>query len=411
MANKKLKLLYLARFLHEETDEQHPKTLQDMLAYLAAQGITAERKSVYDDLELLSLYGLDVQSVRGKTYGYFLGPRDFQLPELKLLIDVVQASPWRSRNKSMELIAKLEHLTSRPNARQLRRQVYVMDRVRTPNDQLYYAVDGLHTAINDDRQVMFRYFDWRPDGGKEYRRDGALYCVDPVALCVDRHYYLVSYDPTIQDYRHYRVDRMEGLSVTDTPRDPLPENFDLGRYVKTLFDRYNGRTETVHLRFDRALLNVVMDRFGADAHIRPDGNWIAVTAPVEVGPTFYGWLAQFGPQAELTAPAAVRTEFAAHCRAILELYQSQPPPLRYQCEPVRRLVVAIRSFCLRRPLFFQQRKKRGKETPPKTTFLDFLARLRPLFIPLVFWHANKAPIKFHLNIASSLLLFSPPLLL
>ena len=114
---------------------------------------------------------------------------------------------------------------------------------------------------------------------------------------------------------------MEGLTVTDTPRDPLPENFDLGRYVKTIFDMYNGRTETVHLRFDRALINVVMDRFGADAHIRPDSNWIAVTAPVEVGPTFYGWLAQFGPQAELTAPAAVRTEFAAHCRAILELYQ------------------------------------------------------------------------------------------
>ena len=221
----------------------------------------------------------------------------------------------------MELIAKLEHLTSRPNARQLRRQVYVMDRVRTHNEQLYYAVDGLHTAINDNRQVTFRYFDWRPDGGKEYRRDGALYRVDPVALCVDRHYYLVSYDPAIQDYRHYRVDRMEGLTVTDTPRDPLPENFDLGRYVKTIFDMYNGRTETVHLRFDRALINVVMDRFGADAHIRPDGNWIAVTAPVEVGPTFYGWLAQFGPQAELTAPAAVRTEFAAHCRAILELYQ------------------------------------------------------------------------------------------
>lgn len=321
MANKKLKLLYLARFLHEETDEQHPKTLQDMLAYLAARGITAERKSVYDDLELLSLYGLDVQSVRGKTYGYFLGQRDFQLPELKLLIDVVQASPFLTRNKSMELIAKLEHLTSRPNARQLRRQVYVMDRVRTHNEQLYYAVDGLHTAINDDRQVTFRYFDWRPDGGKEYRRGGALYRVDPVALCVDRHYYLVSYDPAIQDYRHYRVDRMEGLTVTDTPRDPLPENFDLGRYVKTIFDMYNGRTETVQLRFDRALINVVMDRFGADAHIRPDGDRIAVTAPVEVGPTFYGWLAQFGPQAELTAPAAVRAEFAAHCRAILELYQ------------------------------------------------------------------------------------------
>ena len=321
MANKKLKLLYLARFLQEETDEQHPKTLQDMLSYLAAHGITAERKSVYDDLELLSLYGMDVQSVRGKTYGYFLGQRDFQLPELKLLIDVVQSSPFLTQSKSMELINKLEHLTSRPNARQLRRQVYVLGRVRTHNEQLYYAVDGLHTAINDDRQVTFRYFDWQPDGSKAYRRDGTLYCVDPVALCVDRHYYLVSYDPAIEDYRHYRVDRMEGLTVTDTPRDPLPEGFDLGRYVKTIFDMYNGRTETVRLRFDRALTNVVIDRFGADAHIRPDGDSVVVTAPVEVGPTFFGWLAQFGPQAELLSPEDVRQEFAAHCRTTLSLYQ------------------------------------------------------------------------------------------
>lgn len=321
MANKKLKLLYLARFLQEETDEQHPKTLQDMLSYLAAHGITAERKSVYDDLELLSLYGMDVQSVRGKTYGYFLGQRDFQLPELKLLIDVVQSSPFLTQSKSMELINKLEHLTSRPNARQLRRQVYVLGRVRTHNEQLYYAVDGLHTAINDDRQVTFRYFDWQPDGSKAYRRDGALYRVDPVALCVDRHYYLVSYDPAIEDYRHYRVDRMEGLTVTDTPRDPLPEGFDLGRYVKTIFDMYNGRTGTVRLRFDRALTNVVIDRFGADAHIRPDGDSVVVTAPVEVGPTFFGWLAQFGPQAELLSPEDVRQEFAAHCRTTLSLYQ------------------------------------------------------------------------------------------
>lgn len=320
MANKKLKLLYLARYLQEETDERHPRTVQDMIAYLERCGISAERKSIYDDLELLTLYGMDVQSVRGKTYGYFLGDRDFQLPELKLLIDVVQASPFLTQGKSMELIAKLEKLTSRPNARQLRRQVYVMDRVRTHNEKLYYAIDGLHTAINDDRKVTFRYFDWTPEGGKAYRRGGALYEADPVALCVDRHYYMVAYDPAISDYRHYRVDRMESLTVTDTPRDPLPENFDLGKYVRTIFDMYSGRTETVQLRFDRQLINVVMDRFGADAHIHADGDRIAVTAPVEVGPTFYGWLAQFGAQAELVSPAPIRRDFADHCRQIMAMY-------------------------------------------------------------------------------------------
>ena len=321
MANKKLKLLYLARYLQEETDERHPRTVQDMIAYLERCGISAERKSIYDDLELLTLYGMDVQSIRGKTYGYFLGNRDFQLPELKLLIDVVQASPFLTQGKSMELIAKLEKLTSRPNARQLRRQVYVMDRVRTHNEKLYYAIDGLHTAINDDRKVTFRYFDWTPEGGKAYRRGGTLYEADPVALCVDRHYYMVAYDPAISDYRHYRVDRMESLTVTDTPRDPLPENFDLGKYVRTIFDMYSGRTETVQLCFDRQLINVVMDRFGADAHIHADGDRIAVTAPVEVGPTFYGWLAQFGTQAELVSPAPIRQAFADHCRRIMAVYE------------------------------------------------------------------------------------------
>ena len=321
MANKKLKLLYLARYLQEETDERHPRTVQDMIAYLERCGISAERKSIYDDLELLTLYGMDVQSVRGKTYGYFLGDRDFQLPELKLLIDVVQASPFLTQGKSMALIAKLEKLTSRPNARQLRRQVYVMDRVRTHNEKLYYAIDGLHTAINDDRKVTFRYFDWTPEGGKAYRRGGTLYEADPVALCVDRHYYMVAYDPAISDYRHYRVDRMESLTVTDTPRDPLPENFDLGKYVRTIFDMYSGRTETVQLCFDRQLINVVMDRFGADAHIHADGDRIAVTAPVEVGPTFYGWLAQFGTQAELVSPAPIRQAFADHCRRIMAVYE------------------------------------------------------------------------------------------
>ena len=192
--------------------------------------------------------------------------------------------------------------------------------------KLYYAIDGLNTAINDDRKVTFRYFDWTPDGGKAYRRGGTPYETNPVALCVDKHYYLVAYDPAIQDYRHYRVDRMESLTVTDAPRDPLPEQFDLGKYVKTIFDMYNGRTETVQLRFDRALINVVMDRFGADAHIRPDGDRIAVTAPVEVGPTFYGWLFQFGGQAELLAPDHVRRDFTEHCRQALDRYRGDDAP-------------------------------------------------------------------------------------
>lgn len=322
MANTKLKLLYLAQFLQEQTDEEHPKTVQDMIAYLDRCGISAERKSIYADLELLKTYGMDIQSIKTKSYGYFLGERDFQLPELKLLIDVVQASPFLTPSKSMALIGKLEGLTSQPNARQLRRQVYVMNRPRTNNERLYYAVDGINTAINENRKITFRYFDWTADGGKAFRHDGAYYLTNPVALCVDRHYYLVAYDTATRDYRHYRVDRIAGLSVSEELRDPLPRDFDLGQYVKTIFDMYNGRTANVRLQFDRTLINAVIDRFGADAPMHAiDSDHFTLTAPVEIGPTFFGWLFQFGTQVKLLSPDDVQSEFIGYCRNILTQYK------------------------------------------------------------------------------------------
>ncbi|MBQ2061791.1 MAG: WYL domain-containing protein [Oscillospiraceae bacterium] len=320
MTRKKLRILYLARFLTEQSDEEHPVTLQEIRDYLERCGIEADRKSIYDDMEQLRLFGLDVIMEKSAHFGYYLGQRDFQLPELKMLIDVVQSSPFLTANKSMELIGKLEKLASRPQAHQLRRQVYVMNRVRTDNEKLYYTVDGINTAINLGRQVTFRYFDWTAGGKKIYRRDGALYTADPVALCVDRHYYLVAYDAAIADYRHYRVDRMDGLTVTGVSRSPLPDGFDLGQYVKAHFDMYNGQTRTVTLRFARHLTNVVTDRFGTGAHIHAQGDDFALTAQVEVGPTFFGWLFQLGAEAELTAPADVRQAFADYCRGVLELY-------------------------------------------------------------------------------------------
>ena len=321
MANQKLKLLYLVKFLREETDEAHPRTVQDMISYLASYDISAERKSIYDDLKLLEFYGMDIQSVKSKTFGYFLGERSFQLAELKMLIDVVQASPFLTQSKSMELIGKLEGQTSRSNAKELRRQVYVMHRVKTSNEALYYAVDGIHAAINENKKISFRYFDWTVKGEKSFRRDGDAYVVNPVALCVDRFYYLIAYDPLGQAYRHYRVDRMTGLEVLPQSRDALPEGFDLGSYVKTIFDMFNCETQTVHLRFRKELINVVMDRFGADAHLRPDGpEHFELFAPVEVGPTFFGWLFQFGPQALIVGPDEVRRAYLRHCQVAIMAY-------------------------------------------------------------------------------------------
>lgn len=257
MAHKKLKLLYLAQLFQERTDEEHTVTVGDMIAYLDRLGIPAERKAIYDDLELLRLFGMDIVHTKTKTHNYYLGQRTFELPELKLLIDVVQASPFLTAKKSMELIGKLEGLASAAQAGALRRQVYVLSRVKTHNEQLYYNIDGINQAINEDRLIDFRYFDWTLQGGRKYRHDGQVYRECPAALCVDRNYYLVAYRPRQQKFIHFRVDRISDLEVVrELPRPALPEDFDPAKYVRAIFDMHSGDTQRVTLEMDGSLLNV-----------------------------------------------------------------------------------------------------------------------------------------------------------
>lgn len=321
MGHKKLKLLYIAKLLLERTDEDHTVTVKDIIAYLEEQGISAERKAVYDDLELLEQFGMDIVRTKTKTFNIYLGSRTFQLPELKMLVDVVQASPFLTQKKSMELIEKLETLTSRPQAATLQRQVYVMDRIKTPNEQLYYHIDGIHQAISSGKQITFRYFDWGVNGERSYRRDGQRYVVNPVALCVERYYYLVAYDQE-RGYVHYRVDRMSDLAVSDTPREKLPRDFDLAKYVRGIFDMYHGQRATVTLELDRSLLNVAMDRFGQNAYIRSgDQGRVVMSADVEVSPTFLSWVMGFGNKMRIVSPTAARQALVDLCRETLKQYQ------------------------------------------------------------------------------------------
>ena len=324
MAHKKLKILYLAQYLQERSDEDHPVGVGDMIAYLESLDIPAERKAIYDDLELLRSFGMDVVHVRGKSHGYYLGQRTFELPELKLLIDVVQASPFLTAKKSMELIGKLERLASGPQARGLRRQAHVLDRVKTHNAPLYYNIDGIHQAIGDDRQIRFRYFDWAADGSRRYRRDGAYYQECPVALCVDRNYYLIAYRPEEGKYIHFRVDRMSDLRPAEEARPPLPPDFDLAGYVRAIFDMHSGDRQWVTLELDRSLLNVAMDRFGREAQYREDGEGhVVVTAQVDVSPTFLSWVLCFGEQAKILSPDSAREALVSLAERALARYRGE----------------------------------------------------------------------------------------
>ena len=321
MAHKKLKILYLAQCLQQQSDEEHPVSINDMIAYLEAMDIPAERKAIYDDLELLRAFGMDIVHIHGKTHGYYLGQREFELPELKLMIDVVQASPFLTAKKSMELIGKLEGLASNAQAKSLRRQVYVLNRVKTHNEQLYYNIDGINQAIRDDHCIRFKYFDWSTDGGRQYRREGNYYQECPVALCVDRNYYLITYRPEESKYIHFRVDRMSDLQVASELRPPLPGDFDLASYVRTIFDMHSGERQWVTLELDRSLLNVAMDRFGREAHYRKtDSGTVVVTAQVEVSPTFLSWVLCFGGQAKILEPASAQEALRDLAQSALARY-------------------------------------------------------------------------------------------
>ena len=324
-SNQKLKLLYLAQYLFRHSDEEHPVTTAEIQDHLASLDIAAERRTVYADIEALRLFGLDVQAVRqGPSTGYFLGAREFQLPELKLLVDSVQASKFITRKKSLELIGKLERLGSEYDARQLHRQVLVRGRIKTMNESIYYNVDELHSAIEEDVSITFQYYEWNARRQRVFRREGKRYAVSPWALLWDdENYYLLAYDHEAGIQKHFRVDKMAGIRPGPGPRQgrALFESTDLAAYTDTHFGMFSGRVEQVRLLFENGLAGPVIDRFGAEVSLAPyDGEHFTVTLRAAVNVQFYGWLCGFGDRVRVLAPAAAVEGMKAHLAAIAAQY-------------------------------------------------------------------------------------------
>ncbi|MBQ8683896.1 MAG: WYL domain-containing protein [Clostridia bacterium] len=321
-ANQKLKLLLLRDILRRETDEQHPITLEQMRELLAAQGVSAERKSLYDDLEQLRLLGEDVVTVRDRSVRYYIGQREFDLPQLRLLVDAVQSSKFITRRKSEQLIRQLEGLTSRHMAGQLQRQVLVSGRIKNMNESIYYNVDSLQAAIADNRQVEFRYFDWGADKKQHLRREGAAYTVSPWALTWDdENYYLIAYEEASDSIRHYRVDRMLRITVIHQPRqgEALFRQQDMAVYSRKTFGMFGGEAQVVTLRCADRMAGVVLDRFGQETTLFPqeDGHF-TVRVPVAVSPQFFAWVTGLDNEVHITAPAAVVEEYRQYLASILQ---------------------------------------------------------------------------------------------
>lgn len=320
--HQKRKLLYLKEILETQTDAAHPLTAQELIELLARKGVRAERKSIYSDMECLLEYGMDVVQQRGPGGGYYLGSREFELPELKLLVDAVQSSKFLSEKKSMQLIEKLETLTSRFAAKSLRRQVVVSGRVKTMNESIYYNVDRLHEAIADNSQITFRYFDWSVGGERSYRP--GKYMASPYALCwEDENYYLIAHTEK-HGLTHYRVDKMSAITQTGQARvlGETYESLDLSQYGRNVFGMFGGQRCSVKLRFENGLAGVIIDRFGRDAMLTPDGDeHFTYTAPITVSPLFFGWLAGFGGRAKIVYPEHVAQEYRTFLQESLKQYQ------------------------------------------------------------------------------------------
>ncbi len=305
-SNQKLKLLYLYQILNQSSDEDHPITVPELIDRLGSYDIKAERKSIYDDLEALRTFGVDVQNRKGKSAGWFIGKRDFELPELKLLVDAVQSSRFITRKKSDALIHKLEGLASIHQARQLQRQVYVSQRIKVMNESIYYNVDKLHTAIAAHRVITFRYFDYNAAKQKVFRREGGRYTVSPYGLIWNNeNYYLVAYSAADEQMRHYRVDKMDEIAVTCLPRqgEDRYAQFDLASYGQKHFGMFSGEEAMVTLRCENHMAGVILDRFGRDVILIPqEGDKFTVTLPVVLSPQFFGWLFGLEGNVVLTAP-------------------------------------------------------------------------------------------------------------
>ena len=323
LSHQKLKLFYLMKILLEKTDEEHTITVPEMIAELGKLGISAERKSVYDDLEYLKLFGLDVCSRKTRTHDYFIGSREFELPELKLLVDSVQSSKFITHKKSMELISKIEKLTSESNAKKLHRQVFVTNRVKTVNETIYYNVDKIHDAIAANKQITFKYYDLDVNRKKVYRKNGDRYTESPVALTWDdENYYLITYKEKYDDFAHYRVDKMESIEITEEDRVLSEEPFDLSAYSKTTFAMFGGEETEVSIKFENDLVGVVFDRFGTDVRIvKADEDHFICTVKVAVSPHFLSWIVSFGRRAKIMSPDYVVDEMYALIRESLENYE------------------------------------------------------------------------------------------
>jgi predicted DNA-binding transcriptional regulator YafY len=260
----------------------------------------------------------------GRNYVYHVGEKQFEIAELKLLVDSIQSSKFITEKKSNELIKKLTGFVSDYEAKQLKRQVFVQGRIKTMNESIYYNVDVIHTAIAQNAKITFQYFQWDVHKKMVLRHDGALYEVSPWSLSWDaENYYLIAYDSRDEKIKHFRVDKMVHIKIKDEKREGKSsfKEFDMAAYAKKTFGMFGGEEQTVKLVCDNSLAGVIIDRFGKEVMIFPvDEEHFEVNVRIAVSRQFLGWVIALGEGIRITEPESVVEKMREEVRRLAEEY-------------------------------------------------------------------------------------------
>lgn len=324
-SNQKLKLYRLAQIMLENTDDNHYITMPEIMSALEAYEVTADRRTIYEDLKDLEALGIEVEGEPvGGGYRYHVVERPFELPELKLLVDAIQSSKFITERKTNALIRKLEKLVSKYEAMKLQRQVYVSGRIKTMNESIYYTVDTIHNAISENRKIRFQYFQWNVKKEMELRHDGAYYHISPWGLSWDaENYYLIGYDSEAGKIKHYRVDKMLRLQMSDEKREGKEyfKKLDMADYAKKSFGMFGGREEKVKLLVENTLAGVIIDRFGKDIMLIPsDEEHFTVNVDVHVSTQFFGWIISLGERVKILGPEEVVAQMKEEIQRLARQY-------------------------------------------------------------------------------------------
>lgn len=325
--NQKLKLYYLVQIMLAKTDEEHSLTMPQIIQELGKYDITAERKGIYLDFDdMTDKLGIEiVKEQRGRETYYHVASREFELAEVKLLIDAIQSSKFITEKKSSALIKKIKKFVSEYQAKQLQRQVFVQGRIKTMNETIYYGVDDIHRAISENRKIRFKYYQWNIKKELVPRHNGDWITVSPWALTWDdENYYLVAYDGASGKCKHYRVDKMMKIEMLEEKREgkEIIDQFDMAAYAKATFGMYQGNKEKVQIQFPNRMCGVFIDRFGKDIIFHPtDEEHSVFSVDVNVSPQFFGWIFGLGKEVKVIGPESVVEQMRKTAEEFVKNYE------------------------------------------------------------------------------------------